>query len=261
MEMQIPVCYVEGAISCCATDEFWSRYQYSRSVFLSFLPIGITARSVSAMQCTTSVTHVVQSGETLSSIAAKYGVSEASIAVTNGISDPNRIYAGQRLVISSCAGAPAPVPGTGSSGQVVHVVQSGETLSSIAAKYGVSEASIAATNGISDPNRIYAGQRLTIPSSGGVASTPDYVGGAKYIQIDLSDQWIYAYEGSTLILSSGVSTGRPGWDTPVGEFKIYAKYPFQTMRGSANGRNLGSAECAKRDVLLSWRCAARHILA
>jgi LysM repeat protein len=204
-------------------------------LFVSFLPIGISVPAAAAQQCTPSVTHVVQSGETLSSIAQQYGVSEASIAAANGISDPNRIYAGQRLAIPSCGGAPATSPSSGGTGQVIHVVQSGETLSSIARQYGVSEASIAAANGISDPNRIYAGQRLIIPSGGGAAVAPVYSSGAKRIEVDLSDQWMYAYEGSTLIVDSGVSTGRPGWDTPVGEFKVYAKYPLQTMRGSVDG--------------------------
>lgn len=204
-------------------------------LFVSFLPIGITVPAAAALQCTPSVTHVVQSGETLSSIAQQYGVSEASIAAANSISDPNRIYAGQRLAIPSCAGAPAASPSSGGTGQVIHIVQSGETLSSIARHYGVSEASIAAANGIGDPNRIYAGQRLIIPSGGGAAAAPVYSSGAKRIEVDLSDQWMYAYAGSQLIVDSGVSTGRPGWETPVGEFKVYAKYPLQTMRGSVGG--------------------------
>jgi murein DD-endopeptidase MepM/ murein hydrolase activator NlpD len=47
------------------------------------------------------------------------------------------------------------------------VVQSGQTLGSIAGRYGVSSRSIADANGISDPNRIRVGQTLTIPGSGG----------------------------------------------------------------------------------------------
>lgn len=204
-------------------------------MFLSFLPIGMTVPAAAALQCATTVTHVVQPGEMLSSIALKYGVSEASIAAANGISDPNRIYAGQRLAISACAGAPAPSTGSGGTAQVIHVVQSGETLSSIAQQYGVTEAAIAAANGISDPNRIYAGQRLIITSGGVAAAAPAYASGSKRIEVDLSDQWMYAYEGSRLIVSSGVSTGRPGWETPVGEFKVYAKYRSQTMRGAVGG--------------------------
>ncbi|MCB0238340.1 MAG: LysM peptidoglycan-binding domain-containing protein, partial [Anaerolineae bacterium] len=50
--------------------------------------------------------HVVQRGENLSTIAQSYGISQAALAQANGISNPNLIYVGQRLVI----------PGAGSSG-------------------------------------------------------------------------------------------------------------------------------------------------
>jgi LysM repeat protein len=48
---------------------------------------------------------------------------------------------------------------------VVHVVRWGETLSGIAVRYGTTVQAIAATNHIANPHRIYAGQRLTIPSA------------------------------------------------------------------------------------------------
>lgn len=48
-----------------------------------------------------------------------------------------------------------------------HVVRHGETLHGIALRYGTSWPALAAVNNIPDPNRIYAGQRLCIPYSGG----------------------------------------------------------------------------------------------
>ena len=59
--------------------------------------------------------------------------------------------------------------------------------------------------------------------------------GAKRIEIDLSDQWLSAYAGDELVYDAPVSTGRDGFNTPVGTFKIYAKYPVKTMRGSLGG--------------------------
>jgi murein DD-endopeptidase MepM/ murein hydrolase activator NlpD len=53
----------------------------------------------------------------------------------------------------------------------IHVVQRGENLTSIAALYGVSISAIMQANGISDANRIYFGQRLTIPSGSSSAGT------------------------------------------------------------------------------------------
>jgi soluble lytic murein transglycosylase-like protein len=51
----------------------------------------------------------------------------------------------------------------------VHTVRGGEHLTGIARHYGVTIAAVASANGLSDPSRIYAGQRLTIP---GTAATP-----------------------------------------------------------------------------------------
>jgi hypothetical protein len=59
--------------------------------------------------------------------------------------------------------------------------------------------------------------------------------GGKYIIVDLSNQWLYAYEGDTLVFDTGVSTGRDGFNTPVGNFAIYAKLRSQTMEGTLGG--------------------------
>lgn len=56
------------------------------------------------------VTHIVQPGETLTRIALRYGVSVWAIANANGLTNINRIYVGQRLVIPSGATPPPPPP-------------------------------------------------------------------------------------------------------------------------------------------------------
>ena len=99
-----------------------------------------------------SIVHVVQRGETLYSIGRRYGVGMWTIAYANGITNPNRIYVGQRLVIP-----------TGTPTGTVHVVRPGETLTRIALWYGVDAWAIARANGITNLNHIYVGQRLTIP--------------------------------------------------------------------------------------------------
>lgn len=59
--------------------------------------------------------------------------------------------------------------------------------------------------------------------------------GGKSIVVDLSAQWLYAYEGETMVFDAPVSTGRDGFNTPVGRFAIYHKVRSQTMRGCAGG--------------------------
>lgn len=104
-----------------------------------------------------SVTHVVQAGENLFRISLKYGTTVEAIAATNGIINPTFIYVGQELIIPQGSVS----PGTGAARY--HVVQPGETLWSIAMKYGTTPWKIAAANGISNTNWIYAGRTLRIP--------------------------------------------------------------------------------------------------
>ncbi len=106
--------------------------------------------------------HTVQSGDTIAGIAARYGLSSKDLIAWNGLVD-GRIYASTRLVLFN----PGSLPGTGSTGGGTHVVSSGETLATIASRYGVRSSAIASANGIADPNRIRIGQTLTIPGSSG----------------------------------------------------------------------------------------------
>lgn len=101
--------------------------------------------------------HVVRSGQSLSAIAARYGISAEDLAAANGVSDPNRLLAGSRLRISD-----TPPPRIGGR-RARHVVQAGESLSEIAVRYGVRVRDLAAANDISNPDRLLAGTSLTIP--------------------------------------------------------------------------------------------------
>ncbi|HDQ72833.1 MAG TPA: LysM peptidoglycan-binding domain-containing protein [Chloroflexi bacterium] len=129
---------------------------------IALLFILILASPVSAQ----SQVHVVRAGENLFRIALRYGVTVDALARANGLSDASHIYVGQRLTIPGGSGSPAPSPDTPS----VHVVQAGENLYRIALRYGISYQSLAAANGIANPNHIYAGQRLMIP--GGATPSP-----------------------------------------------------------------------------------------
>jgi LysM repeat protein len=116
------------------------------------------------------VYHTVRPGENLSRIAAHYGVTLSAIMQANGIVNANHIYVGQVLVIPS-----------GSWGCArYHTVQPGQTLSHIALYYGVSAHALSQANNITNPNRIYVGQKLCIPATGGPVypappSQPSYV--------------------------------------------------------------------------------------
>ncbi|EGO8589430.1 LysM peptidoglycan-binding domain-containing protein [Enterococcus faecalis] len=92
--------------------------------------------------------HIVQHGETLSSIAAKLGTDYQTLAALNGLANPNLIYPGQVLKVN------------GSATSNVYTVQLGDNLSSIAAKLGTTYQALAQRNGLANPNLIYPGQTL-----------------------------------------------------------------------------------------------------
>jgi len=105
----------------------------------------------------TTVIHTVQPGEGLLQIARIYDVSYQDIVEANNLTDANLIRPGQELTIP---GASVPEE---ASGQRVHTVQSGETLSGIAAQYGITMTALMQANGIADADRIFVGQVLVIP--------------------------------------------------------------------------------------------------
>jgi lysozyme len=112
-----------------------------------------------------SVEHVVQSGEYLSTLAAKYGVTVNAIVQANNLPNANVVRPGQKLIIPT-AGAVV-TPATPAAGQTTsgkqHVVARGETLQSIALKYGITVKALSDANGIQNANLIYVGQKLVIP--------------------------------------------------------------------------------------------------
>lgn len=117
--------------------------------------------------------HTVRYGDTIAGIAARYGIRTADLVAWNGLVD-GKIYATTRLVLFN----PGSLPTTGGATTTpggTHVVQAGQSLSSIAARYGVPATSIATANGITNPNRIRVGQTLTIPG------TPGSSGGGGFV--------------------------------------------------------------------------------
>jgi LysM repeat protein len=201
--------------------------------------------------------HDVQQGETVSDIAELYGVTVDEILALNADVDPELIKPGQVLLIpastpaitSSGAGEAEGLSST-SSGFVVHVVSSGETLSSIAEEYDVSVSVIRAANDLSpDDETIRAEQSLVIPMNtptptptptadpdGAPTPLPLYAsppllyppdgavltGGApvllQWASIDIlkSDEWyeLYLWQPAAEVVSSTVRTHATAWRVP-----------------------------------------------
>lgn len=120
--------------------------------WISKADVEIISVSSAPIQAPAANTYTVRPGDTLSSIAAKFGTSYQTLASLNRISNPNLIYIGQTLRVN----------GSASAGSVYYTVRVGDNLSSIASRYGISYQSIASLNGLTNPNLIYVGQTLKI---------------------------------------------------------------------------------------------------
>jgi len=143
-----------------------------------------------------------------------------------------------------------------------HTVQKGDTLGAIAQAHGISVEDLIAVNGLTDPNLLYAGQTLIVPDGSSIASTapvstttqepsppsptevpaqptpipspasPEGINEERWIDVDLSEQLLTAYEGNTPVHSFLVSTGLPATPTPVGQFRIWIKLRYDDMAGA-----------------------------
>ncbi|MDX1428711.1 MAG: LysM peptidoglycan-binding domain-containing protein, partial [Rhodothermales bacterium] len=129
----------------------WNNIRGSRINVGQRLKLFVDAKSSSA---SSSSTYTVRKGDNLAEIAAKHGVTVASLRAWNGIRG-SVIHPGQKLVVSKDA--------AGSSETITYRVKKGDTLAKIASQHGVSVSQLRSWNNISG-SKIVVGQRLKIES-------------------------------------------------------------------------------------------------
>ncbi|MBI5567048.1 MAG: LysM peptidoglycan-binding domain-containing protein [Chloroflexi bacterium] len=134
--------------------------------------------AVAAPQSSTCVKyHLVQPGENLFRIGLKYGLTVEAVMQANGLYNPNTVYAGQSLCIPGNAPAPNPSPNPNPQTPTCgfyYTIKWGDTLSGIAARYGVAMTSVMRANNIVNANYVYAGMILLIPCAKPGGGTPTY---------------------------------------------------------------------------------------
>ena len=134
----------------------------------------------------------------------------------------------------------------------VYVVKEGDTLGRIARKFGVSIGAIITANNLGSGSRIYVGQKLRIPAaekqkkqkkdavnqkpskSGKTPNRPNNFrapNARKWIEVDLSQQRLYAHQDGNVVFTTLISSGRAPYRTPIGRFRVWAKVRRQTMSG------------------------------
>ena len=108
-------------------------------------------------------THTVESGDTLSTIAGRYGISTAGLLTANGLSWKTMIFAGQVLHIPQFSSDPY----DRSEPELLsrYRVAAGDSLASIASFYGVQPLALMTANGLGPQSRLVVGQKLVIPNA------------------------------------------------------------------------------------------------
>ncbi len=220
----------------------------------------VNSNNAAPAPTTNEKAYIVQPGDSFYAIANRFGVSPSELAAVNGLSLMSYIYPGQTLRIpDSATAAPAPKPTTAapvatiapapkpaSSGKT-YTIQSGDSLYAIANRFGTTiDALMAANNIASTSTVIFPGQVLNIPAGGqGGAPTTNNPpasspaappvnapsSSGKWIDVNLSQQRLVAYDNNKAVFSSLVSTGISRYPTVTGTFNIYVKYQSQAMTG------------------------------
>lgn len=126
----------------------------------------------------TEVTYIVEAGDGLSLIAERFGTTVEAIMERNGLTDPQRIFVGQELIIPDADADDDAAGGSGdetgddnddqpSSGPQTYIVVAGDTASEIAERFGITVEELAAANGltVTEANDLQVGQELSVPEA------------------------------------------------------------------------------------------------
>jgi len=130
--------------------------------------IGFVRPGLAADTDTHPQVHTVQAGDTLWSIGRMHGLIPESLARANGLPSLDRLRVGQRLVIPPPSQTPPPPAARpGSAPASIHVVQTGDTLWTIARRHSLTVDRLVALNGLPDPSRLQLGQTLWLTQPSG----------------------------------------------------------------------------------------------
>ncbi len=192
------------------------------------------ARSASTPAVTPSGYYTVRAGDTLFSIATRYGTTVQAIAALNNLPASGLIYVGWSLKIPSAASA-SPQPPSAQT----HIVQPGEYLSMLAFKYGTTVQAIMLANNLPNAWLVHAGQRLIIPGGSGQPTAPSPT--AATTDIRVSGVPLYRQQQTLTCEEASVAMASRG---TIGEARLVAAMPrsdnpFLGIRGKTNSPYYG----------------------
>lgn len=127
--------------------------------------VASTAHQTSSNTTANHGIYTIQRGDTLSGIAVRFNTTTAALASANHIENPNLIRVGQQLQVNGTTNSTVRVRSNNNYSTANHgsyVVQSGDSLSKIAAYHGLNWRAIAAKNNLQSPYTIFLGQHLAL---------------------------------------------------------------------------------------------------
>jgi lipoprotein-anchoring transpeptidase ErfK/SrfK len=107
--------------------------------------------------------------------------------------------------------------------RVMHTVVPGDSFDRLSDQYGIPAPKLIAANPGVEQNTLVVGQQIVIPAQSSMLPVPLAPDNLKHIEIDLSTQRLYAYDGATVVLSATISSGIPKWRTLDGIFQVLSK--------------------------------------
>ena len=170
--------------------------------------------------------YTIAKGDTISRVAARFGVPVDAVLTANGLSWSSIIYPGQTIAIPAAPAPAAPEPAAGPAVELVsavapaapsapaappaatstYVIQSGDTISSIAARFGVSAQAVLAANGLTASSIIYPGGKLTIPAPGAAGGASSGGGGGSVTALTAEQE-----ANARIIIQVGREQGVPDY--------------------------------------------------
>ncbi len=185
--------------------------------------------------------YFTEPGDTLTTIAERFRVGPSVLVDLNRMSPAQQLTPGQRLLI--------PYSPFGGGLERTHIVQTGQSLTGIAQRYGTTLEALVDRNSIVNPSLISPGSELIVPPPPPVERMSLFPVDAegvqrplifptmeeKWIDVDLSEQLVTAYEGTEPVATFVVSTGKAETPTVTGTFRIWIKTAIQDMWGGERG--------------------------
>jgi LysM repeat protein len=180
--------------------------------------------------------HVVRRGDTLSQIAKNNELTLNELMRLNGLTNSNFIWVGQKVRVTARV---APVQSEKEAEPqlaIIHIFKAGDTLDALAAEHKTTVEALLRANGLPNEKFVWVGQRLRILPGAALAGSTTALAdapadGRRWIEVNLSEQTLTAWQGDVQVMHTYISSGLPATPTVTGRFHIGTKYSSQRMVG------------------------------